>query len=120
MTMHARKRTRSVSSEIIAGLREFAERLGRKEPLAERFNCRVFELDLRPTPYNPALVKKTRALLHASQKVFARFLGVSLNTVSSWEEGVNTPSAMAGRFMDEIRANPAYWMKRLQDVAVAR
>jgi putative transcriptional regulator len=118
--MKTRNKTGNVASEIIEGLREFAESLERKEPIAEHFNCRVVELDLRPTPYDPALVKKTRDLLHASQKVFARFLGVSVKTVSSWEQGVNTPSAMAGRFMDEIRANPAYWMKRLRDVAVTK
>jgi DNA-binding transcriptional regulator YiaG len=118
--MKAQKKTGSVASEIIEGLREFAESLERKESIAGRFDCRVVELDLRPTSYDPALVKKTRHLLHASQKVFARFLGVSAKTVSSWEQGVNTPSAMAGRFMDEIRANPAYWVKRLRDVAVAK
>jgi DNA-binding transcriptional regulator YiaG len=77
-------------------------------------------LKLRPTPYDPKLVKRTRELLHASQRVFARFLGVSAKTVSSWEQGINTPSAMAGQFMDEIRANPAYWMNRLRAVAVIK
>jgi DNA-binding transcriptional regulator YiaG len=113
-------KTGTVAFEIIEGLREFAEGLERKEPIAKRFNCRVVELDLRPTSYNPALVKKTRVLLHASQKVFARLLGVSVKTVSSSEQGVNSPSAMAGRFMDEIRANPAYWMNRLRAVAVSK
>jgi putative transcriptional regulator len=114
------EKTGTVASEIIEGLREFAESLEQKESIAERFNCRVVALDLRPTPYDPALVKKTRELLRASQKVFARFLGVSVKTVCSWEQGVNTPSAMAGRFMDEIRANPAYWINRLLEVAVTK
>src|SRR4051794_17473009 len=54
---------------------------------------------------------------HASQAVFARFLGVSRNTVRSWEQGVNAPSTMACRFLDEIRLNPAYWQQRLRDSA---
>jgi putative transcriptional regulator len=110
----------SVGSEIIQGLSEFAECLERKEPVAERFNCRVVELDLRPAPYDPELVRKTRALLHASQAVFARFLGVSVKTVRAWEQGVNYPNDMACRFMDEIRLNPAYWMKRLREAAVTK
>jgi putative transcriptional regulator len=118
--MKKTKPRRGVGAEIISGLRELAESLERREPISERFNCRVIDLDLRPGRYDPRLVKQTRELLHASQVVFARFLGVSVKTVASWEQGVNTPSGMARRFMDEIRANPAYWMKRLRDLAVAK
>jgi hypothetical protein len=35
--------------------------------------------------------------------------------VQAWESGVNTPSDMACRFMDEIRHNPEYWQKRLSE-----
>jgi putative transcriptional regulator len=66
------------------------------------------------------LVKQTRALLGASQAVFANFLGVSVKTVRAWEQGVNTPSAMACRFMDEIRRDPKHWIARLSEAAVAR
>jgi hypothetical protein len=31
---------------------------------------------------------------------------------------VNTPSAMACRFMDEIRRSPDHWRKRLRQVTV--
>ena len=50
-----------------------------------------------------------------SQRIFAQFLGVSVDAVQSWEGGVNTPSDMACRFMDEIRFNPEYWRKRLME-----
>jgi DNA-binding transcriptional regulator YiaG len=70
--------------------------------------------------YNAKLVKQTRELLLASQGVFAQFLGVPVKAVASWEQGVNTPSEIARRFMDEIRAKPAYWVKRLRDLAVAK
>jgi len=114
------KKTGTVASEIIEGLREFAETLEGKESLPKKFNCRLVELDLRPTTYDPEQIKRIRELLQASQKVFAQFLGVSVKAVSSWEQGVNRPSDMACRFMDEIRANPSYWMKRLRDVAVLK
>jgi DNA-binding transcriptional regulator YiaG len=110
----------SVGARIVQGLQEFADALRRKEPIAQQFNCRVVELDLEPTPYNPELVKTTRKLLSASQKVFARFLGASVQAVRSWEQGINTPSDMACRFMDEIRRDPDYWRKRLREATVVK
>jgi len=110
----------SVRARIIQGLEEFVETLEKKEPIAEKFTCRVVELNLRPTPYSPELVKGTRKLLNASQAVFARLLGVAVNTVRSWEQGVNTPQDVACRFMDEIRRNPAYWVKRLKESTVIK
>jgi putative transcriptional regulator len=110
----------SVATRMIQGLQEFVDTLKEKQPITEKFTCRVVELDLRPTPYNPEQVKNTRLLLNASQAVFARFLGVSVKTVRAWEQGINTPNDMACRFMDEIRLNPTYWMERLQKAAVTR
>ena len=113
-----RQQRKSVGARIVQGLREFAEALEKREPIAERFNCRVIELDLHPTPYGPELVKETRMSLHASQKVFARLLGVSVKTVCAWEQGINTPQDVACRFMDEIRHDPSYWLKRLRESAI--
>jgi putative transcriptional regulator len=110
----------SVGAQIVQGLQGFADALEKKEPIAAKFTCRVVELDLRPTPYDPAQVRQTRLLLQASQAVFARFLGVSVKTVRAWEQGVNMPNDMACRFMDEIRFNPEYWIERLQKAAVAK
>ena len=110
----------TVGTRIIQGLQEFVDTLKKGESVAEKFTCRVVELDLRPTPYDPGMVKETRNLLRASQAVFARFLGVSIKTVRSWEQGINTPSDMACRFMDEIRLNPKYWLGRLKQAAVTR
>src|SRR5205823_10613398 len=57
----------SVGARIIRGLEELVEALEKKEPIAAKFNFRRIELDLRPTPYDPELVKKTRHLLDVSQ-----------------------------------------------------
>ncbi len=118
--MNEPKAKAPVGTRIIQGLQELVDTLEKKKPITEKFNCRVVELNLRPKPYSPELVKETRELLHASQAIFARFLGVSVKTVRAWEQGVNTPNDMACRFMDEIRLNPAYWVKRLETAAVAR
>ncbi len=104
----------SVEDVIVQRLEEFTEALEKHEVLSQRFTCRKVELDLKPELYSPALVKKTRAVLRASQAVFALFLGVSVRTVRAWEQGINTPSDMACRFMDEIRGNPDLMRKRLQ------
>jgi putative transcriptional regulator len=110
----------SVGTRIIQGLEEFADTLAKDESITATFNCRVVELDLQPTPYTPELVRKARKSLNASQSVFARFLGVSVKTVRAWEQGINTPNDMACRFMDEIRRDPVYWIKRLRQAAVAK
>jgi putative transcriptional regulator len=105
----------SVGKQIIEGLREFTEALEKDEPISEKFTCRTITLDLLPVPYSPKTVKATRRLLGTSQRVFAQFLGVSVKTVSAWEQGKTGIGDMACRFMDEIRRNPEYWRKRLRE-----
>jgi putative transcriptional regulator len=107
----------SIESEILEALGEFTDAL-EKEEVAKRFTCRQIKLDLKPTSYGPELVKTTRRLLKVSQTLFARFLGISPKTVRSWEQGINTPSPIACRFMDEIRRSPDYWTERLREAAV--
>jgi putative transcriptional regulator len=106
---------RSLGKTVADRLNEFAEALESGKPLSAKFTCRKVVLNLLPMPYSPAIVKKTRAILGASQSIFAQFLGVSVDTVQAWERGANSPSDMACRFMDEIRHNPTYWRKRLMD-----
>ena len=116
--MKDQKAKKSVGARMTESLRQFAEALERKVPLAERFTCRVVRLDLRTAPYSPERVKETRKLLSASQAVFARLLGVSVGSVRAWEQGINSPNEMARRFMDEIRRDPAYWLGRLKEAAM--
>ena len=113
----AKRKAASVESDILEALGEFTEAL-KNGDVARRLTCRQIQLDLEPAVYDPQLVKKTRRLLKVSQTLFARFLGVSPQTVRSWEQGINTPSLMACRFMDEIRHSPDYWIKRLQAAVI--
>lgn len=105
----------SIADKIVEGLEEFADALEGGADVTERFTCHTIVLALEPKDYNPALVQRTRGLLRASQAVFAQFLGVSVQAVQGWEQGVKSPSSMACRFMDEIRANPQYWRERLRE-----
>lgn len=104
---------RTLGKIIGERLTQFADALESGEDVSARFTCRKVVLKLEPQEYDPALVKATRAILSVSQGIFAQFLGVSVDTVQAWESGVNSPSEIASRFMDEIRHNPKYWRKRL-------
>lgn len=110
----------SVGHEIVTRLEDFAEALGGDRPISDRFTCRRVVLDLNPTPYDPALVRSTREILSASQAMFAKFLGVKTKTVQHWEQGLSAPSDMACRFMDEIRQNPSYWLKRFKGALISK
>lgn len=96
-------------------LKEFADALESGEDVSAKFTCRQVVLNLVAEPYDPKLVRQTRAILNVSQGIFAQFLGVSIDTVQAWESGVNAPMDMACRFMDEIRHDPQHWRKRLLD-----
>lgn len=105
---------KSLGKTIGDRLNEFADALESGQDVSAKFTCRKVQLNLEPQPYDPKLVKQTRSLLGASQNIFARFLGVAVDTVQAWERGANVPSDMACRFMDEIRHNPEYWRERLR------
>jgi putative transcriptional regulator len=106
----------SFGQTIATRLNEFADALESGKDVSAKFTCRKVTLQLEPQPYNPTLVRKTRAVLSVSQSIFAKFLGVSVDTVQAWESGVNTPSDIACRFMDEIRSAPNHWRKRLREL----
>jgi putative transcriptional regulator len=115
-----RKKQPSIGAQIIQGLKEFVEDLENGVNIEKKYNCRRVVVNPETTEYSPERVRETRRLLRASQTVFARFLGVSPQTVRAWEQGTNVPSDLASRFMDEIHHNPDYWRRRLKDLAVAR
>ena len=106
---------RRIGQRIVNSLSEFSEALAQGEPIGQKFTCRTVRMDVRGAPLKPAAVKATRSMLNASQAVFAEFLGVKPSTVRSWEQGLQRPSEMACRFLDEIRRNPDYWRQRLRE-----
>lgn len=116
------RRNNSVENDILQALGDFTDAL-KKGEVAQRFTCRQIQLDLKPTHYSPELVRQTRKILGISQTLFARFLGASPKTVRAWEQGINTPHAVACRFMDEIRRDPEYWvgiLRKLTTTTLAR
>lgn len=104
-----------LEKKILIEMQGFVEKLEAGEDPAEFFTCRTVTLDLRPSKYGPKKIVETREMLQVSQPLFARFLGVSPATVRAWEQGVNKPSAMACRFMDEVRADITRCAARLKE-----
>ena len=114
-----KKRSMSVGQRIVLGLQEVVETMeaGGMEAVAKKFTVRK-----APSPgfskpsLNAKQVIAIRNTLAVSQTTFAALLGVSTNTVRAWEQGINPPSGMAVRFLDEVRRNPEYWKTRVLEV----
>lgn len=62
------------------------------------------------------IVKRTRQELHATQKEFAKALGVSTRTVEAWETGRSHPNGSAARLMQLITTVPS--MRALYQQAI--
>jgi len=101
---------------MLEGLQAFARDL--KELTAEqvkgKYRHRTVQVDFRPRVYGAADVKRLRASMDCSQKIFADFLGVSVGTLRNWEQGIRPVSGIAARVFDEMRINPGYWRIRLR------
>ena len=103
-----------LGAEMVAGLSAFCDALEAGVPIETRYTVRTVCLDLHPKPYAAEDVKRLRRDLRASQTVFAEFLGVSVKTVRSWEQGLRPVPMMARRFMDEMVDNPDLWANRIR------
>jgi putative transcriptional regulator len=120
-TLAPKKRTTnktSLGKELATRLSKFVTELEKTDDLKTRFTVRTVKLKLVPKNYTAQMVRGVRQQLRASQAVFAQFLGVSVSTVQDWEQGNKPPRGSACRLMDEIRTDPSYWNKRLQQLAV--
>lgn len=115
--MPKKRKPERIGSKIVRRLKGFVDAIESGEDISQRFTCRTIRLDIEPHEYDPTLVKQTREMLGASQTIFARFLGVSPSAVQDWEQGEKPPKGSACRLMDEIRSNPSYWIRRLQDLS---
>lgn len=107
----------SFAGDILHGLKEFNDAMNGDKRAQKRLTFRKVKLNLQPTTYDPELVRATRAQLGTSQRVFAEFLGVSVQTVRAWEQGINPVSPASARLLDEIRHDPEYWRARLRELA---
>ena len=108
------KRRPSLGDEMVAGMSAFCDAIEAGEAIEKRFTIRTVSLDLEPKPYGPEDVKRVRATLNASQALLARFLGVSVKTLRSWEQGTRPVPTIACRYLDDILAYPDLWHRRIR------
>jgi putative transcriptional regulator len=109
----------SVANQLIEGLSELTSALQKRQPLARQFRTRRVTITLEPRLYDGKMVKWIRGRLGVSQAVFALFLGVSVKTVQSWEQGYLTPNKMARRFMDTIQEDTDLYRQRLEQLTMS-
>jgi putative transcriptional regulator len=107
------KQLSPLGAEMVAGMSAFCDAIESGKPIEKQFTVRTVRLDLRPKPYGPEDVKRVRSLLNASQALLAGFLGVSVKTLRSWEQGARPVPTIACRYMDDIIAYPDLWRQRL-------
>lgn len=83
----AKRQTRDIGAEILAGIREIKRgEVG------------------RVTTFPP--VAETRARVGLSQSEFAKLLGVSVRTLQEWEQGRRAPSGPARMLLAIAHKNP--------------
>ncbi|WP_165232950.1 helix-turn-helix domain-containing protein [Aquisphaera insulae] len=110
------RRTSPLAAEMARGMSEFCEVVESGEPIAWRYTIRTVALDLA-TPHDVAEdVKRVRRTLNASQSLLARFLGASIKTVRTWEQGARPVPTIAARYMDDILRNTEIRNNRVRPV----
>lgn len=92
----------SLFKEMMAGFDEaIKHRRGQKASLrVSRFSPDVVALKAKD-------IRKIRTTLGLSQAEFARYLGTSVASVRSWEQGVRKPQSAALRLLAIARNRPA-------------
>src|SRR5436309_16013344 len=87
----------SPGSRILAAIEEATELLQSEGLESKRLTMRTYEATPPPRLYESEDVKRVRELLGASQGVLARFLGISIDTLRSWEQGKRAHQPIARR-----------------------
>jgi len=93
----------AIVREWLGEFRDILKRACRRE---ERFSGRKVVFHLPATDYDAHRARAVRKALGISQRLLADFLGVSVETVRSWEVGRQVPSRIATRFLDELAHDP--------------
>jgi putative transcriptional regulator len=105
------KTPRRLGLRIRDALTELHDAVHSGRPLGERIRIHTVEI-AAPGPYLAKDVRRTRDRLAVSQAVFAKLLGVSVELVEHWEQGVTLPRPLARRMLDEINRDPAGFLSR--------
>ncbi len=91
-------------SQILESVHKSAKRL-HKAGAMDTLTMRKFDALCLPArhEFSAQEVRRIRARAHASQAVFAAFLGVGPSTVAQWEQGLKKPSGSAVALLDLVK-----------------
>jgi putative transcriptional regulator len=83
----------------------FAE--AKKYRAGKKAKVRVSKMAFAPVKLKPIEIRDIRTKLGLSQPTFAEFLGTSVGTVRSWEQGARKPQMSALRLLVIAKEKPA-------------
>jgi putative transcriptional regulator len=98
--MTTKRKSKSDMSEAIHASASMLHKVGAMDKKAMLgFDAR----HLVPDDMAPAEIKKLREANNVSQRVFARYLNTSENTVEKWESGAKRPSAPLRKLLSVVQ-----------------
>lgn len=109
-------KAKGVWGRVADELDQLAAAVAAGGPLPGGFTARTVRVS-GPPAVDAAGAKAAREALGVSQPVFARFLGVSAQTVKAWEQGARVPTGAVRRLLTDIRRHPDHWAARLREAA---
>ena len=112
--MNENKDLSPLAAKMVADMSEFCDAIEAGEPISKAYTIRTVILDLEPKSYTAEDVIRIRRDLNASQALLAKFLGVSVKTLRSWEQGLRPVPGMACRYLDDIVSYPEIWRGRIR------
>jgi putative transcriptional regulator len=105
-----------LGQRITDSLTEGLELLRSGKALDKHLRVDVIEIP-DPPRFAANDVRRLRSRLGLTQGIFARLVGVSVELVEHWEQGIRSPRPMACRLMHEIAQDPGGFLKRLSRAA---
>jgi putative transcriptional regulator len=116
MRKTSKQPVKRLGQRITDSLNEGLELLRSGKLLDKHLRVDVIEIP-EPPRFSSGQVRALRGRLGLTQGIFARLLGVSVELVEHWEQGVRAPRPMACRLMHEIAHDPEGFFKRLRRAA---
>jgi len=114
---NARKKAKDEISPTIARMVasgfELCDQLAAGVRLEHAAKVTWVRLPIVPSVYGPDDVRRVRETLNATQADLAAFLGSSLSTVRSWEQGQRPVPKVVRRYLDDLLAYPQLWTDRM-------
>jgi putative transcriptional regulator len=85
----------------------------------QKVDLRVTEVPTLRKSIRPEEIRSIRETLHATQAMFARYIGVSAKAVQSWEQGTRHPQSAALRLLSIAKENPRILLSGTQKTTAA-